>query len=506
MLGWLVGLGGLALAALLGATRTIDWTVAGRLAVGSLLAAMAISVGGELRARDRIRAGWLERLHQLTEDLQGALDSSDPERAVREAGERASSPQAVPGTMEQEREAFMRSVADQCAQAYQRVELDRARHQALADLELLGRAAPQLAASLDVQRVTDTIERLVVPALADTCELRVVHGGAATAAESDGTADGDDGSEGDGRRRTIPLTAQGRVVGVLEITRNDGPVGEDDLASVGLLAEPAARALVHALRYSDEVHTSATLQDSLLPKAILPIPGLEVATRYLAATEGQAVGGDFYDVVRAPSGTVTIMVGDVQGKGIEAAALTSTARHTMRSAALEGASPADMLRRVNDALLYADQERRAASGTPSVRFVTVAVVALVPEGEGFSGLVSNAGHPPPLVIHPDGRVDQIVVDGPLLGIFDDASFTDRPVRLDEADMLVLYTDGVTERRRHPELFDEVQLGRLVRNQLTARGADAVAQLILDTVVELSPRDVRDDIALVVARVTGTRMG
>src|SRR5690606_18464249 len=117
-------------------------------------------------------------------------------------------------------------------------------------------------------------------------------------------------------------------------------------------------------------------------------------------------------------------------------------------------------------------------------------------------VVASGGHPPPLVIRPDGSVEQVVADGPLLGVFADASYKEQHVALALADTVVLYTDGVTEQRRQPELFDEVQLGRLVRNQLTVRRADAVAQLILDTVVDLNPREARDDIALVVACVTG----
>src|SRR5690606_6696684 len=186
---------------------------------------------------------------------------------------------------------------------------------------------------------------------------------------------------------------------------------------------------------------------------------------------------------------------DVQGKGIEAAALTSTARHTLRTAALSGDSPAGMLRRVNGALLYADAERFDASGAPTVRFVTAAVVAVEPCADGtFTGVLASGGHPPPLHIRPQGEVEPLLTEGPLLGVFADAEFHERELHLGLADVLVLYTDGVTERRQDPEVFDEHQLGRLVRNQLTTRRAEAVAQLVLDTVVDLSPRDARDDIA------------
>jgi len=495
-LGWAIGVVGVVGALGLAATDRLE--TSGALAAGAAaaLVALGFAIAMELRARARLRTGWLRRLHQLAEDLASAPDADDPAALVREAADRASDGITAPRSMDEERSAFLRSVADLCAQTHERIQLHQAEQRARADLERLARASPLLAASLDVHHVTQTIERLVVPELATGCELRVLTGPRGPVAPT--PLDPSDPTVA-----VVPLVANDQLVGELVVGGGDRPLDPADLATVHLLAEPAARALAHAVRFSEEAHASWTLQESLLPRAVLPVPGLEVATRYLAATEGQAVGGDFYDVVRRPDGTALLIVGDVQGKGIEAAALTSTARHTLRTAALSGDGPAAMLERVNDALMYADAERLVAAGTPSVRFVTAAVVSLRPCGDGtFQGVLASGGHPPPLHIRPDGRIEQLLVEGPLLGVFPDAAFHERPVQLDLADVLVLYTDGVTERRHHPEVFDEHQLGRLVRNQLTDRRADAVAQLILDTVVGLSPREARDDIALVVARVTG----
>ena len=498
-LGWLVALGSVAAAG--GAALTGEpFTVALGVAAGGLLAALALSAALEQRARDRLRAAWLDRLHQLTEDLAGAVDGADPPRLVQEAADRAQAGGEGPLAMADEQAAFTRSVADQCAQAFERIELQESRREALADLELLARASPALAASLDVQRVAATLESLVVPLLADTCSLRVL-----PSIDPEPNPRRDDASPGaPDHACTIRLRAQGEVVGDLTIYRHARPVSESEWRSVQMLGEPAARALAHALRFSEQVRTSDTLQHSLLPEAILPVPNLEVATRYLAATEGQAVGGDFYDLIQAPDGGAVLVVGDVQGKGVEAAALTSTARHTLRTAALEGDDPATMLLRLNRALLYLQAERVLASGHQSVRFVTVAVVALSPTTYGFRGVVASGGHPPPVVVRPRGAVEQLTTEGPLLGVFDDPTFVQRPVELGLSDVLVLYTDGVTEQRSQPDVFDEAQLGRLVRNMLSVRRADAVAQLILDTVVQLNPQEVRDDIALLVARVVGPR--
>lgn len=500
LLGWLLAAVGVLAAAVLAAGES-SWAVGVGVACAGVVGALVLSATFELRARGRLRAAWLDRLHQLTEDLAGDDDGSgDPRTAIAAAAERALDDATFPRAMAAERAAFVRSVADQCAQAVSRVELQEAEAQARADLELLARASPALAASLDIERVTATIEELLVPQLADACSLRVFRAPGTRRAPGESPTD----APGDGRSQTVHLSAQGHVVGELTILRHGRAVSPSELASVQTLAEPAARALAHALQFTEQVRTSDTLQHSLLPEAILPVADLEVATRYLAATEGQAVGGDFYDLIQAPSGGAVLLVGDVQGKGVEAAALTSTARHTLRTAALDGAGPAAMLDRLNRALLYGHAERTLASGRQSVRFVTVSVVALSPTATGFRAVVASGGHPPPLVVRPGGGVDQLTTDGPLLGVFDAPTFVERTVDLALSDVLVLYTDGVTEQREQPELFDEAQLGLLVRNMLTARHAEAVAQLILDTVVDLNPRDVRDDIALLVARVVGPR--
>lgn len=499
LLGWAVA-GGSAAAAAGAALTGHPTTVVLGIASGGLLGTLALSAALEQRARDRLRGAWLDRLHQLRIDLASAVEATEPMRVVHEAAERARSGGAGPLAMADERAAFIRSVDDQCAQTLHRLELEEARRQARADLELLARASPALAASLDVQRVAATIEDLVVPLLADTCSLRVVRGRAAVASVA-----GSNGSmSSDGHRCTIPLRMQDDVVGELTIYRHARPVSESEQASVRMLAEPAARALAHAVRFAEQVRTSDTLQHSLLPDAILPVPNLEVATRYLAAAEGQVVGGDFYDVIQAPGGGAVLLVGDVLGKGVEAAALTSTARHTLRTTALEGDAPATMLQRLNRALLYLQAERNAAFGERSVLFVTVAVVALTPTSTGFRAVMASGGHPPPIVVRPDGSVELVTTAGPLLGVFEEPTFVERCVDLALSDVLVLYTDGVTEQRHQPDAFDEAQLGRLVRNMLTARRADAVAQLILDTVVELNPEETRDDIALLVARVVGPR--
>lgn len=510
------------------------------LGLGGGLLALGVGAALQLRGFERWRGSWRHRLDQLSEDL-AELPTEDPMPTVRDAARRASGattvaifapgrddapvgpvppgstqvssrtapplvlhlqlPSTPPAVLAPDFTAFLRSVADQCAQAIQRSELERAEQRASADLELLARASRALSASLDVDQVLATVEDLVVPGLADECCLRIAPRPGQRRRRDDQPPPDDDST------RTVALEAHGALIGDLTLRRQGGALSARDRKAASLLSEPIGRALDHALLFAEQVRTSSTLEHGLLPEAILPVPHLEVATRYLAAAEGHAAGGDFYDVLLTPTGTAVLVVGDVQGKGVEAATLTSTARHTLRAAALGGAAPAAMLQQLNEVLLYGQSERLVAtSGEPSIRFVTAAVVALTPTDQGFRAVVASGGHPPPILIRPEGTVEQLRIEGVLLGVFPDVCYQERTVELGLSDIVVLYTDGVTEQRAQPDLFNEAQLGGLVRNMRTVQHVDAetAAQLILDTVVGLSPREARDDIALVVARVTGPR--
>ena len=502
--------------------------------IGGASLALVVASVRELRRRERLRAQWLDRLGHLSEALADVAGDADPVARVEDAARRASDADAVavvteesslstpptagdhvevvssgsppvvlrlwlptppPDSLVGEHSAFLRAIADQCAAALERAALVQAEQQTKDDLELLARASSALSTSLDLERVAETIHDLLVPYLADGCTLAVSRPDRRQAP---------DPAPADPDVTVIPLRDRGEVIGRLALTRRGRRLTPSEHSAALLVAEPASRALAHALLFSEQVRTSSTLEHSLLPESTLPIPDLEIATRYLAAAEGHAAGGDFYDVLRAPGGGAVLVVGDVQGKGVEAATLTSTARHTLRAAALAGARPADMLDQLNRALLYGHAERMQATGEPTVRFVTASVVWLAPTEQGFRAVVASGGHPPPLLIRPGGRVEHLVVAGPLLGVFEEPCYEEHVSDLSLSDVLLMYTDGVTEQRQQPNLFDEAQLGRLVRNMLTARHAEAVAQHILDTVVVLSPREVRDDIALVVARVTGPR--
>jgi serine phosphatase RsbU (regulator of sigma subunit) len=281
-----------------------------------------------------------------------------------------------------------------------------------------------------------------------------------------------------------------------------GPsLGPDDDEAAHLVAERIGRALDAAHRVSAQAQAMRTLERSLLPDALLPVPGLQLATRYVPAQGSHDVGGDFYDAIRTGD-SVTLIVGDVQGKGIDAATLTSLARHTLRAGALAGQRPAELLRHLNTALLYGQEEQLAGGRDSVLRFVTAAVARLDPtdgDGAGFTVSIARAGQPPPIIVRGDGRFEPVEPPGVLLGVCEIPQFEEATTTFAVGDTLVLYTDGVIEQRgASGNAMSEQHLGMLVRNRRGVIDAEAIAQLIEDTVHLVASEDVRDDVAILVA--------
>ncbi|GAA3818673.1 SpoIIE family protein phosphatase [Sphaerisporangium flaviroseum] len=183
----------------------------------------------------------------------------------------------------------------------------------------------------------------------------------------------------------------------------------------------------------------ATLQRSLLPPVLLDVPGMEVAAHYHPASPDQ-LGGDFYDLFPLGDGRWGVFLGDVCGKGPDAAAVTSLARYTLRAAAVYAPDPLAVLRNLN-AVLY--QEYKG----DDPRYCTVIFGLLTPDGDGFSATLASGGHPAALLLRADGTACYQPTPGGLLaGIVPDAPFTATTLRLAPGDTLLLYTDGLTEAR------------------------------------------------------------
>jgi len=291
----------------------------------------------------------------------------------------------------------------------------------------------------------------------------------------------------------VPLRARGRTIGTITLvsTRPERRYGPGDLALARDLAWRAALAVDNARLYSERTHVARTLQASLLPRDLPEIPGAEISARYHAAGEGNEVGGDFYDLYESGRGTWAIVMGDVCGKGAEAAAVTGQARYTLRAASMQHRRPSRILETLNGAMLAQRSD---------LRFCTVTFVRLRLTDYGARATVACGGHPAPLVLRADGSIEAVGSPGTLLGIFPDPEITDRVTDLGRGDSLILYTDGVIGARAHGDIFTEEQL-RDVMSEAAGSGAAEVAARIEQAVLEFQGGDLRDDVAILVVRLT-----
>jgi phosphoserine phosphatase RsbU/P len=234
-----------------------------------------------------------------------------------------------------------------------------------------------------------------------------------------------------------------------------------------------------------------TLQRSLLPPHLPDIAGFEIAAHYEAARDGSEVGGDFYDVFESSRNDWSIVIGDVCGKGPEAAALAALVRYTTRAAAIQTRRPRLVLNLVNEVVLRQSEEQ----------FCTAAYVRLRPEGAGARLSISCAGHPPPLLLRAEGDVESLPCRGRVLGPFPDLASVDRIVQLDPGDALLLYTDGVTDARNADGFFGEERL-RDTLISCAGSSADDIVTTLDRALNEFHGGKPRDDIAFVVLRIPG----
>jgi serine phosphatase RsbU (regulator of sigma subunit) len=290
---------------------------------------------------------------------------------------------------------------------------------------------------------------------------------------------------------SVPLTDGEQSYGVLTLARR-ADERHFDLAELGLveeLGEQLALAIRVDRMFRRRTEIADMLQASLLPRELPLVPGLEIAAAYVAATEGIDVGGDFYDVFRTPAGW-GLSIGDVCGKGEDAAAVTAAARHGIRTIAHWNPDPAVVLERANDLLLAEEYDGR---------FVTACALQLSWQGQELRAVVGGAGHPAPVVVHQDGRVRMLAGGGMPLGIFPEADASSEEIVLAHGDVLFLYTDGVTEARNAEltyfaeRLEDELAL-------LAGRAPAEIVSALQALVLEFSESELRDDMTMMVLRV------
>ncbi|HEY6751874.1 MAG TPA: PAS domain S-box protein, partial [Rubrobacteraceae bacterium] len=307
----------------------------------------------------------------------------------------------------------------------------------------------------------------------------------------------------------VPLVTRGRTLGAISLVSAESGrrYGRVELELAEELARRAALAVDNARLYRGRIEVARTLQAGLLPSRLPEVPGVEVGLRYFSAGEGD-VGGDFYDLFETsmvnqngssdPSSSWGVVVGDVSGKGAEAAAVLALARYTIRTLATRESHPSAVLTGLNEAMLRQRREH------DDYKFCTVAYAKLeMNEGNTECGVkvtVCRGGHAPPFLLRADGSIHKSGYPGYAIGVFDNASFIEEETRLAPGDALVFYTDGVLE-ARSPDgvFFGEERLVTLLRSSVDL-GASLVAGRIEAAALGFQEDDPRDDIAVLVLRV------
>lgn len=288
----------------------------------------------------------------------------------------------------------------------------------------------------------------------------------------------------------FPMVARGRTHGAISFLHvgNDARYGRGALDVLEDLSGRAALAFDNARLYSERTHVAQTLRRSLMPSVLPAIPGLELASFFRPLGAGSEVGGDFYDAF-GDERSCWLVVGDVCGKGAEAAALTGFLRHTTVAYARDARSPGDVLARVNEVMLDQDFDGR---------FATAILVNLRLTAGEVTVKVASAGHPAALLTRGGGGAVELGAGGALLGVFADAEIRETSTALEPGDSLALYTDGLLEAHAPDRTLTSEQMIEQLRRRAPEAAQDTIDALL--ALVELDA-GVRDDIAILSARVT-----
>ncbi|MHB1986961.1 MAG: PP2C family protein-serine/threonine phosphatase [Acidimicrobiales bacterium] len=297
------------------------------------------------------------------------------------------------------------------------------------------------------------------------------------------------------------VTADNHKLGTLcIIDREPRALGDTEVATLSDLAALVIRELELRLQARSSVAEATelrreaevlagTLQATMLPPSLPEIAGMEVASRYRPA-QNAVVGGDFYDLFPLPKNAWGVVIGDVRGKGSEAASFAVNARHVVRAAVVDHDAPSDVLRFLNSAI-RPDLDEEAP-------FCTIVYARLEPDSDSCRVTLSSGGHPLPFVLRRDGAVERVGRHGTLIGVLDNVTVSDSSIVLRRGDALVTFTDGLTEART-----DGYELGSAGVSEILAACAGQSADQIAETLEQAATgpsHPQRDDLAVVVLRV------
>lgn len=385
-------------------------------------------------------------------------------------------------------------------------------------LTFLADASELLAQSLDVELTLALIPRLVVPRLGTWCAIHAADVGGALRLASAAHADesmltelldalgqaAPQLKEAMSTDAVVPLDPplEGYVVGLIARGQHLGTLtvggGHDtwqrseEVAVVEDVARRAALAIDNANIHAERRSIAQALQRSLLPPQLPKAEGVEFGAEYVPTGEGVDVGGDFYDVVPLSGRRWLVVVGDVSGKGVQAATVTGLVRDVTRVLVRDGRPLPETLKRINETLL----ERGAG------RFCTLCLAEIMRRPDGTLDVALHlAGHDQPVLLRADGRTEMAGQCGTALGLLETINTPRTQITLYPGDTLIFYTDGVTERRRGTELFGVDRL-REEAGLLAGFPADVVVARLRATTLNFSPESPRDDIAIFAVRNDG----
>lgn len=396
-------------------------------------------------------------------------------------------------------------------------------------LGLLVEASAHLVGTLDLRAVARVLAHSVVPELADRAEVDLVEGlfhpdlsadavssvmcrvarvdgartddlvaedewiayspgGAAAVALATGETQEDGGGPGDLWALYVPLSARGRVLGVACLRRSVGAPAHvpADVPLAEAIASRGAMALDNVRLYDEARATSVALQRSLLPMAHPRVTGVTTANRYLPGNRDVGVGGDWFDVIPLSCGRVALVIGDVMGRGLRAAAAMGQLRTAVRMLAVLDHPPEDVLRHLDD----------LAQGTDEVQLATCVYAVFDPVERTVS--FATAGHPPPVLRSPDGVTTMLPQpSGAPLGV-GGVAFESSTIDIADGSRLLLYTDGLVESRG-----TDIDDGLDVLSRAFADGSPDLEELC-DHLLKATGRDGGhdDDVALLVAEISG----